>query len=556
MTRATLVTVQQALVHSLFVRHRSMSIVARQLGLSQIRVREALVQHERNRLRDAGVKPPPLKEMLRGDVTTRFGVPREEFGGRPAKYRTLEQPQPRGGCPRFPVRAHPVPQGGVRRWIVTAIEPSAQVHGGFWTNLKAYAATLGAELVVAAVGNSFCGERYPGDHREFISNAAFAVGGLLDVALDNAPPVRLVRPLDTVRHRAFARWTVFPHPSICLETLVRIRCEGLKVHLTSGAMTFPSSSSGPRRELGAVIIEVSATGSAHCRHIVSEPDGDGSFQDLDVKVVGGIAYRGRRVEALTFGDIHHAHLDAQVARATWGIGAEDGTALVDRLRPRSMVFHDLVDFDARNHHDARDHHRRFIQTAAGGGDVGAEFAAASHFLEKTRRSWCRSVVVRSNHDEALIRWLRESDFRDDPLNALFFLETSLALHRRLASGRGAEDLFEQTLRRLSPDGLRGVRFLKDGESMAIAGVEASLHGHRGADGRPGDLRFFERIGMRATLGHTHRPVTRDGILCAGVCATDLAYARGQITAWGVGHVVTYASGARQHLLFDGGTFHA
>lgn len=164
--------------------------------------------------------------------------------------------------------------------------------------------------------------------------------------------------------------------------------------------------------------------------------------------------------------------------------------------------------------------------------------------------------MRSNHDEALTRWLREADFRDDPLNALFFLETSLALHRRLASGRGAEDLFEQTLRRLSSDGLRGVRFLKEGESMAIAGVEASLHGHRGADGRPGDLRFFERIGMRATLGHTHRPVTRDGILCAGVCATDLAYARGQITAWGVGHVVTYASGARQHLLFDGGAFHA
>lgn len=384
--RTTFVTAQQALVHSLFVRHRSMSIVARALGLSQIRVREALVQHERNRLRDDDVKPPPLKEMLRGDVTTRFGVPREAFGGRPAKYRTLEESQPPGGCPCILARAHPLPQGGVRRWIVTAIEPNAQVHRGFWTNLKAYASALGAELMVAAIGHSFSGTVHCGDHREFISNAGFTVGGLLDVALDDAPPVRLVRPLDTVRHRAFARWTVFPHPAICLETLARIRCEGLKVHLTSGAMTCPSSSSGPRRELGAVIVEVSATGSAHCRHIVSESDGDGSFQDLDVRAVGGIAYRGRRIEALTFGDIHHAHLDPQVARATWGIGAEECTALVDRLRLRSMVFHDLVDFDARNHHDARDHHRRFIQAAAGGGDVGAEFAAASHFLEKTRRS--------------------------------------------------------------------------------------------------------------------------------------------------------------------------
>src|SRR4051812_41131867 len=84
MRRKTFVTAQQAEIHSLFVRYRSMSIVARQLGLSMIRVREALVQFQRNTMRDEGIVPPPLREMMRGDVATRFGVSRSESGGRPA----------------------------------------------------------------------------------------------------------------------------------------------------------------------------------------------------------------------------------------------------------------------------------------------------------------------------------------------------------------------------------------------------------------------------------------------------------------------------------------
>jgi len=41
-----------------------------------------------------------------------------------------------------------------------------------------------------------------------------------------------------------------------------------------------------------------------------------------------------------------------------------------------------------------------------------------------------------------------------------------------------------------------------------------------------------------------------------VCATDLAYARGPLTSWAVGHVVTYPIGTRQHLVYDGNGFHA
>ncbi|WP_197322936.1 hypothetical protein, partial [Staphylococcus haemolyticus] len=112
------------------------------------------------------------------------------------------------------------------------------------------------------------------------------------------------------------------------------------------------------------------------------------------------------------------------------------------------------------------------------------------------------------------------------------------------------------LRDLSPDDLAGVRFLADGESLKVAGVESGIHGHKGPDGRIGGMQALERLGIRATIGHTHRPTTRDQLCSAGVCQTEMAYAKGPLTAWAVGHVVTYWNGARQHLLFHGGRFHA
>lgn len=560
----THVTPQQAVVYALFRKHRSLSVVARMMDLSQIRVREALVQHQRNTMRDAGQKPPPLKDMLRGDVVTRFGVPRAESGGRPAKHTSLDPPLVAEGDPPAlattpAIRCLPTPRSGVMRLIVTSARPEAAVHQGFWTNLRAYAAATGAELVVVRRGRAAAKRELGSEYSGHVTNAAIQAGNLLDVTTDDMPALHLVRPLEAMRGRHAARWTVVPHSTVQLETLPRLRADGLRMQLTTGSMSMPSGTGKlVGHELGAVIVEIAATGSAHCRHLLAPADGDGTFHDLDTKVSRGNVRTGVRVEAVTFGDIHCHHLDPAVGAATWGIGARSGTgqSLVDRLRPRYMVFHDVCDFEARNAYDARNHLKRFAQMASGAGSVRAEFSQAADFLSVTRRPWAKSVVVGSNHDDALVRWLREADFRDDPVNAIFFLETSLRLHRWLAEGRNTDGFFEHTLRALSPDGLSGVRFLRLGESLKLGGIEASIHGHLGADGRPGDVRFFERLGIRATLGHTHRPIARDGIYCAGVCNMDLAYARGPITAWAVGHVVTHPNGARQHLIFDQDAFYA
>ncbi|OYY66588.1 MAG: hypothetical protein B7Y49_02075 [Sphingomonas sp. 28-62-11] len=560
MRRGSCVTAQQARIHELFVRHGSMSVVAREVGVSAIRVREALVQYERNRLRDQGVVPPTLREMMLGDVATRFGTLRTGIGGRPAKHARAAA----GGAPRGPSAA---PRGRVlpatascRRFVVTTVVAGAEVHNGFWGNLKAFADWRGAELLVIRRGAVGLVGGADARLRALAETERVDIGGLVDVAADVRVPSRSMRPLDSLALPRSAAWTIVPHAAIQLETLPRLRSEGLRIRMTTGAATIPATRSRADQAdgLGAVVVEV-RDGVAHCRHVLATAEGDGAFHDLDVYVAAGVVAADHRVAAIVFGDVHHAHLDPGVAMATWGIRSDGrvvGRSLVDRLRPATMIFHDVCDFSARSHHDARDPHRRFALMTQGRDDVRDELRATADFLALTRRDGCASVVVPSNHDAALARWLREADFRLDPANAEFFLECSLALYRHMALGHGTDGVFERTLRALSPDGLADVRFLATGEGLEVAGVECGIHGHAAADGKRGSMQFFEGLGIRAVLGHSHRPTTRGGICSAGVCQPDLAYARGPVTAWAIGHVAVHHDGARQHLIYDGGRFHA
>ena len=552
----THVTKAQAAVYDSFMRTRSMSETARELGLSQIRVREALVQCERNLMRDRGLTPPPLGAMLKGDVTTRFGVSRDLLQGRPAKHRPPTAfpipATPAAGWRERPdqPRVIAAPARGVRRLIVTGAEGGAPAHGSFVANLRAYAAHLGAELIALRSDHEGLGP-VAAELAPFATRRAIDVAGQLDLRPDIHLPRVARAPLDRIERASPGRWSAFAHPMFQLQSLLRLRGQRARVQLTTGTATIGRDGTASEPP-GALVVEACADGARFVRP-VRGGERDGTFHDLDARVANGTVATGRAIEALVLGDIHHARMDPAVARATWGDESDAG--LVGRVRPRVQVMHDVVDFLARNPHDRVDPHARYLRHATGTGDVRREMEAAAAFLGGARRPWGRVVVVHSNHDLMLARWLRETDHRLDPENAAFYLDRQAAMLARLRAGVGDGSFLAETLRDLHPDGLDGVRFLADSESLAIAGVECGIHGHAGADGARGSFTGLERLGVDMVVGHGHRPTAAGGIYMVGVCQLDMGYNRGP-TTWAVAHVVVHADGARQHVFMDGGRFAA
>src|SRR5690606_22915978 len=197
-----------------------------------------------------------------------------------------------------------------------------------------------------------------------------------------------------------------------------------KIIMTTGSITRPNyvqKKAGIKAEfhhvIGAVLVEIDDDGDFFCRHLIAERDG--SFQDLTRLVMHGKVYTGERVEAITWGDIHVERLDPDVAAGAWSLDSEMSftadPCMLDELRPHYQFFHDVLDFRRRNHHNIDDPHFLFDAWSRGRESVEDEIESVARFLHITQRPWCRSIVVDSNHDRALMRWLKKGDYRRDPI---------------------------------------------------------------------------------------------------------------------------------------------
>jgi hypothetical protein len=292
---------------------------------------------------------------------------------------------------------------------------------------------------------------------------------------------------------------------------------------------------------GALIVEVDAAGDWWVRQLHATDRGD--FQDLDVVVRDGGVTAGNRVEAINWGDIHVEQLDPVVRKLSWGRGG-----ILDTLRPRYQFMHDTLDFKSRNHHDARNPHEMFRKWARGQDNVEAELKRVAAFLAaESKRKSCTTVVVDSNHDAALTRWLRESEFRADPVNARFYLRAQRLVYDALAAGRKHFHLLRTLMRHYGVPA--DVRFLGPDESFVICksagGIECGMHGHAGPNGSRGSPRALARLGRAVNSGHTHSAGIIDECYTAGVSGElNMGYNSGAPSSWSQTLIVTYATGRR------------
>ena len=497
----------------------------------------------------------------------------------PAQFMNQELPEP---------TYHQNPAMGVKRFILTAAQDSTNIHAGFWRNLKAYADWLDAKIMVAGFTYSKAhhgnaqrkfgskgkeNEIYRTWHPEvtpYLVNNRVELGDMIRFCGEMNTLPTAVSPLSGFETYTGKKWGIFPHTKVQLKSVATAKNELSKQIMTTGAVTLPNyvmKKEGIKASfhhmIGAVLVELCADGAFFCRHLLA--DEDGSFYDLDIFVQNGKLTDRHRAEALVYGDIHHEKLDPDVALATWGYDVEErakvisgrSQTLADRLLPRHQFFHDLADFSARNHHSINDPHFLFRTHQNEQSNVEEALTGCAEFLEETRLEDSLSVVVRSNHNDALTTWLKNAayDYRKDPENAIFYLETQLRYYKWLAGEASDPPIFEIVLKERAD--IDDVLFLGEDESFLICGnIECGNHGDRGANGARGSVRQFTKAGPRSNTAHTHSPEIIDGAYCAGVSGKlDMGYNRG-MSSWAQAHIVTYTNGKRAILTYMGGRFHA
>lgn len=521
-----------------------------------------------------------------------LGIPESTLRTKIARARAA-QPDPDSDDPEFksyrapaPIVFPPNPEGN-RYFILTSAQDGSDYHEEFWQCLHVYAGWLGnCEIFVSGFTYS---KKLFEEHDKRAENVYFhpdldpyiihdriRIGDELEFCGEMNTLPTAVTPLSGFSTYTRGRWGVFPHPKVQLESIATMKHERAKQLMTTGAVTLPNyirKKAGIKamfhHQVGAVLVEMTPDGATYCRHLLATNLDDGSFYDLDRHITPDGVFTGNRVEAISYGDIHHEKLDHALAMATWNYDVAEQKVvedypllngepcLRDFLRPVHEFYHDLSDFTPRNHHNIKDHHFRFAAHVAGGQDnnVREALKGCANFLRAIHREDILSVVIESNHDQALLKWLKTADYRDDPENAVFFLWCQYWLYTQMEAGVTSPDIFQHVLREFNVP--QDIVFVNEDQSFVVCGdIECGMHGHLGPNGSRGSPLAISRAGMKSNTGHTHSPAIRDGAYVAGVSAElDLGYNKGP-SSWSQSHVVTYPNGKRTIITFHKGRYYA
>lgn len=454
-----------------------------------------------------------------------------------------------------------------RVFLLTAAQDDTPLHEAFWQNLTAYAAFRSAALMVGGFtyqkglfeDHSVQAGVYDSRIMPFLQPVETRLGpSVIWAGQANILPTA-ANPLAGWQGHGGHASIILPHAKIALQSVPVMPGNPPKIALSTGVCTLPNyirRNAGMRAEwhhtIGFAVVEIAADGSQWIRTVSAMKDG--SFRDLDLLVAGGKVISGQRVEAITWGDIHHEKIDEAMSIMGWGVDASGRRrrrhSMLDVLRPAQQHFHDLIDFSARNHHNIDDPVHAAAMHAARAESVGEEIAAAARWLRAASRPGIRSVVIDSNHNAALSRWLRGKAGRMDPANSAYYHFLNARWHEAARSGDRSFSPFEFALRHAAPDA--EFTFVQAGQSHLVCAdgpaIECGLHGHVGNGGARGSLASFARMAPRVNVAHSHSPGIRDAAYQAGTNSLlDMGYNAGP-TSWAHADIVTHVTGKRQIII--------
>lgn len=456
-----------------------------------------------------------------------------------------------------------------KRYVFTCAQNNTEVHEPFLKSLLNFCGHNDAQLVVGGITYNKTG--FQNAHKESNKLAwdSRIEQYMLNQSMELAPDLvwcgemnilpTAIRPLSGLESYCRHASGIVPHVKVAMDSVPRMKGYAPKFMYTTGAVTrrnYIEQRAGLRAAFhhvfGALYVEIDKDGDWFARQLIA--GNDGCFYDLTVQYTPDGVKRGQTVMAVNLGDLHAECVDKKVSR---GIDY-----ILNTLRPQYLFLHDIGDFRARNHHNIDDPYIRALATyerkknagkATINDSVGAGLCAvADRLVHLAGQFHGELVVVHSNHDDMLTRWLKEADYRADPLNAITFLNLQQFVYTMLADGHmpGTYSLLGHVLGTHLRDAKDRVRFLLQDESFRICetapgeGIECGMHGHLGANGRRGRPVDFTRLGCKCNTGHTHSAGIIDGVYTAGVsCPLDMGYNKGA-TSWSHSHIVTYHNGKR------------
>jgi hypothetical protein len=438
-----------------------------------------------------------------------------------------------------------------KRFLITWAQNSTEVHENFISNIEAYAKFINADIHVIAgryknPTSVFTDKSYDvwSDRiLQYLDAGRHEVHKHMWIMSDVKIQPTAVDPMTGLQGMSGINSCVFGSPKVQMETIPVLEGNLPKLMMTTGACTlrnYTDSKSGKKGEfhhtLGFVLVEIKNDEVFFSRQITATDDGN--FTDLFYKVEDGLVNQIESVAAAVLGDLHYGQHDERVLEKT--------LELFESLKPENVILHDVFDGLSINHHESKDPFIQYQREVDGSNSLRSEIESMLEGLEKF--SQYNVSIVRSNHDDFLDRWLKNTDWRkaNTLKNSIEYMEFSALLLK----GEAPKGIIPYLINKKFPS----YKTLGRSDSLVINGWELAQHGDIGSNGSRGSLLQFRKLNTKIVVGHYHSPGRKDGALAVGT-STKLRvnYNLGP-SGWLQSHVIIHHDGKAQHINFIRGEF--
>lgn len=439
-----------------------------------------------------------------------------------------------------------------KKFLITWAQNDTEVHENFIRNLEAYAKHIDASIHVIAgryknptsvITSDSPLETWSERIESYLDANRHEIHKFMWIMSDVKIQPTAVNPMTGLEGMSGVNSCVFGSPKVQLETIPILEGNIPKLMLTTGACTiknYTDSKAGKKGEfhhiLGCVIVEIKNSEIFFVRHITATDDGN--FRDLNTRVFDGKVSKVKKISAAILGDIHFGQHDSKILDKTLEV--------FKSLKPEHIVLHDVFDGLSINHHELKDPFIQYQREIDGSNSLKGEIESMLEGLEKFKEY--NVIVVRSNHDDFLDRWLKSTDWRKAGTfkNSLEYMEyTSLLL-----KGQAPKGVIPYIINQRFPK----FKTLGRSDSFVVKGWELGQHGDIGSNGSRGSLVQFRKLNTKIVIGHYHSPGRKDGALAVGT-STKLRvnYNLGP-SGWLHSHVFIHEDGKAQHINFINGEF--
>lgn len=437
--------------------------------------------------------------------------------------------------------------GKYKRFVITTAVVEKAIHPGFYASLKNYCEKNEALLLILPcqdVANRKTEHNWtlaPELRSEFIVFNDLALNSKLFISAIKLS-AKHINPLTGLsrigqRNGSF----IYASPKQSLEYVqVSNRKKIPRAIMTTGAVTkndyktdkYMSARTSYIAEndhvIGAVIVEVENSKKFFFRQIQAD-EKTGAFADCGIKYLPDGTAIEYAPQAIVLGDYHSGETDPNVKRVT--------KELIMDTKPQDMILHDMYDGKSISHHDIGKPGKRAKKAMLNQLSLQNELRFMNKELEELS-SWVDGsvVLVKSNHDEVLEKYLVEGRYVNDANNHYYSLE----LAKKALEGKDPLQYACETVEKLqNPDKFI---WLQRDEEYKISNVECGAHG----DGWGVTMLSLEKAFGNCVVGHTHTAGIFRGVFRVGTSSKLLLdYNVGGLSTWTQTHCLVYPNGSRQ-----------